>query len=261
MSSKNSETSPIVWIVLILAISILVPVLLNFILPIHITKVIGDETLWLGFWGSFIGSIASFTVAFLTYRTLLHYKEAQNQNERLEDYKNNSIWLAELRRSLSEYLHCCNKYSIAELIYYFEDKDYSSVLLNCDRMIACFKKAEFDVSSLLKSYYDEQSTYFPVLEGYKVVSHDVVVALRQVALLAIEKDIYRFREKLKSPDIKFHELIKMVLGKDGDKLTPQSLALRVYNSGISKYVDRENEVVNISDIEAKRVRTLAEDQN
>lgn len=94
-----------------------------------------------------------------------------------------------------------------------------------------------------------------------MISHDVVVALRQVALLAIEKDIYRFRDKLKSPDYKFHELIKMELGKDNDQLTPQSLALRVYNSGTSKNVDKEKKVVNISDVKAKMIRTLAEDQN
>ena len=53
------------------------------------------------------------------------------------------------------------------------------------------------------AFVRERGSLCSGISRYKVVSHDVVVALRQVALLAIEKDIYRFRDKLKSPDYKF----------------------------------------------------------
>lgn len=61
-------------------IIVLAPILLNFILLLHIgipeQLIVGDSKLWLSFWPTYLGSLGTFLMAIMTYKTL-------KQNEKL----------------------------------------------------------------------------------------------------------------------------------------------------------------------------------
>lgn len=66
-------------------IIVLAPILLNFILLLQIgipeQLIIGDSKLWLSFWGTYIGSIGTILMVFITYKTL------KQNNEQLDELK------------------------------------------------------------------------------------------------------------------------------------------------------------------------------
>ena len=71
------------WILVIL----ILPFAINFILLIPtFTKIVGDNTTWLSFWGSYLGSIISAGVAFVILHIQRKDTNAQNANNRKESF-------------------------------------------------------------------------------------------------------------------------------------------------------------------------------
>lgn len=121
------------WIALVI---LLMPIALNFILLIPpFTAIVGDEIVWLSFWGGYLGAIISTATAFV----ILYIQrkdnesenkknrvnnEVQNQQNRVENerlnrenrqlqlnimkYHQQSHWLDEFRKASLEYCHAFN---------------------------------------------------------------------------------------------------------------------------------------------------------
>ena len=261
---KRIDKNLFVGICIILVFSIIIPVLLNFLLPLHITRVVGDETLWLGFWASFIGSIASFTVAFLTYRTLVHYKDSQLQNEKLEHRKREIQWLADLRHAMAELLNCCDISIMVELFEKIERGYYEDAVNESNRLIINYKKANFEVSSLLYSC-ENTALYGEKLIEFQKSTMDVIMSLRGVATNA------RYSEKDDSFVDCFKKYVDGVNGKPGFEiisdsyvylenngitLSPGSISYWILQLGTKDLDDRYNDVLDIYMIEANRVNSL-----
>ena len=262
--SKGIDKRLLLGLFLILGVSLLIPVLLNVLLPIHVTKVIGDETLWLGFWGSFVGSIASFTVAFLTYRTLIHYKESQQQNERLEQRKKEFEWLSDLRHSMSDLLNCCDLSIVVELFEKIERGYYEDAISEANRLIVNYKKANFEVSSLLYSS-ENTAVYGEKLIVFQKSTLEVLLSLRGVATNArySEKDgsfVDCFKKYVdgvfNQPEFELIVDAYDYLEKNGIELSPESISYWILQLGTKDLDNRYNDVLDIYTIEAKRVNSL-----
>ena len=110
------------WCILVI---LLLPVLLNFILLIPaFTQIVGDNVVWLYFWGSYLGSIISAGVAF----TILHLQRKDNSKHNEDNKTNNNLqnqanrqlqlnfikyqqqsqWLDKFRDASLEYVHAFN---------------------------------------------------------------------------------------------------------------------------------------------------------
>lgn len=73
----------IIIIITVITAILLVPVILNFILQISCDlPIIGDPQTWLSFWGSFIGSLASFAMIVITVHTLKQNKQQLDEMKR-----------------------------------------------------------------------------------------------------------------------------------------------------------------------------------
>lgn len=74
-------------ILLIVAIGILGPVVVNLILlchnPFPIIEVVGDRVNWLAFYGSYVGGIATFAMAYITVRITKQQIIAEHKRDRL----------------------------------------------------------------------------------------------------------------------------------------------------------------------------------
>lgn len=73
-------------IIVAVIIIVLVPILLNYILLLRIgiseQWLIGDSESWLSFWGTYIGSIGTLLMVFITYKTLKQNNEQLNELKR-----------------------------------------------------------------------------------------------------------------------------------------------------------------------------------
>lgn len=71
----------------LVAIGILVPVVVNLILlcrnPFPIIEVVGDRVNWLAFYGSYVGGIATFAMAYITVRITKQQIIAEHKRDRL----------------------------------------------------------------------------------------------------------------------------------------------------------------------------------
>lgn len=250
--------------IVVLAFSILFPVLLNAILPLRTIKVIGDEALWLMFWGDFIGAIASLSVAFLTYRTLLHYQKSQSENERLEYYKNQCIWLSELRRALSELLNRCDLSVLGDISEKIEYGLYDEAVNESNIVIVDFKKANFEVSSLLLTTEDT-AEYGLILSDFQKSTLDIAMAFRGIAINARHKgkdeDFKKsFRSYLSDieqiPDFELIKNTALFMEQNKVEFTPGAVAYWAFSLGGRDLDNRYNKVLDIYSREAERVEKL-----
>lgn len=71
------------WALLIAVVAITAPFIINWaILQPQKFEVVGDGTHWLGFWATYISAIASFTMVFITWRTLRQMQLQWNEEQR-----------------------------------------------------------------------------------------------------------------------------------------------------------------------------------
>lgn len=84
------KTRNIVIIAIICVVAVfIIPVILNYILGMSTSfSVIGDNTVWLAFWGTYLGTIVSAIMAFLTWKTL---KETRRQAMLVEKYRQEDL--------------------------------------------------------------------------------------------------------------------------------------------------------------------------
>lgn len=85
MKTRNTFITALVCAVVVFVI----PVILNCILGLNTSfTVIGDSTAWLAFWGTYLGTIVSATMAVLTWITL---KETRRQAMLVERYRQEDL--------------------------------------------------------------------------------------------------------------------------------------------------------------------------
>lgn len=268
---KTNDKDILIGLCIILGFSIIIPILLNFILPLHVATVIGDETIWLAFWASFIGSIASFTVAFLTYRTLVHYRKAQVFSEKQEHYKNENIWLAELRHSISELLTCYNPSLFAEIVVKIDHGNYEDAVQIANNLISAYEKADFEVKALLNQgespdlqlfMYSNNLMYFEEITAVNLYSlRGIAINARHAENQTVyEKSLENYVKQVGS-NYRYKPLIEVFYSalNDSSDLSPGRLAFLVNDySGHPKNKDFDiiSDVKDIYSKEAERVNKL-----
>lgn len=176
------------WWIIIAFIAI--PIILNAILLIPaFTPIVGDNTVWLSFFGSLIGALASFVMIFFTAKTLEH----------------NKLQLEELKRQWGEehspYLSC-------QLIP--SNSWFKLRILNSANVVAkdvainienCLENGDIYRLGILKEFLSNQSFVIPPLESiyfdilitaYKDIEH-LPKGFIRVSLKSEDKDFGIFQ--------------------------------------------------------------------
>ena len=145
------------WVIAI----IVAPIAINFILQIPaFVCIIGDNTDWLTFWGSYLGTIIStLTALFVLFRTLqqnheenewnrLENEKANEQNRQLQikvlEYQQQMQWLNAFRQASAQYTQIYNINDLVEI----------SNMLIASPTEAC---------SMIKSLYDRTRVFYTQL--------------------------------------------------------------------------------------------------
>ena len=212
----------IVFVVISVIVIIIVPVLLNFILLIPSpTKIIGDANVWLSFFASFIGAVASFGMIFFTYQSLM-----QNQQQ-LEELKRqwDESQRARLQFKVIKYrdgyyleVHNCGKEDAYNVNVHINDDFLDALKNNGNReYIECISDASFYVSAGKSVFY-----YFGLSAP---LDHDDIVKSKHLILNGSYNDRY-------SLDIDLP--LSHFLGKKQMRnLSPTELSLEFLAKGIS----------------------------
>lgn len=126
----------------VLAILIAIPFVLNAIIHLpRFTEIVGDETDWLSFHGSYIGAIVGAGISFIImYRTLKYYKKA-------DEYRHNLEWLNDFKKVCADYLEVFNISNVLSIINemtidtnkaYGHCETYLKQLINQETIMALF---------------------------------------------------------------------------------------------------------------------------
>lgn len=148
------------WAIVVI---ILAPVALNYILQIPaFVRIVGNNTDWLTFWGSYLGGIIStLTALFILYKTLQQNHEENEKNReanelanennrklqiRVLDYQQQMQWLNLFRQASAEYVQLYNRNDlIAVANMFIVDPKVAHNMLKplCDRAIVCDTKLAY----------------------------------------------------------------------------------------------------------------------
>lgn len=92
------------WVIFLM-IALLIPIILNFTLLIPaFTNIVGTETDWLEFWGTYLSAIASFAMVFITWKTLEQNREQLDEIKRQWDEQNKPKVFCSLEKDNSDIL-------------------------------------------------------------------------------------------------------------------------------------------------------------
>lgn len=260
------------WAILIVLFA---PVLLNFIILIPaFSPVVGKDTDWLSFHGSYIGSvIASLITLYVLYKQLQHNHEENERTRRdnqaineknrqlqlnILKYEQQRQWLLESKTSLINNVHAYNHNDVREvchaIMFHHEKEDISSKIKalidridQCDMavrlLISIDDKNSQDFNSIRRQSYDEyihiikdiqQLTWF-VNQGYLTIS---------VALMSMPyPDTLReeIQKKIIVPNISDPKAVNIKLSEIA--LGRADETLRIYKSiwdATFKYIHQQN---------------------
>ncbi len=110
------------WIWFILGVIILIPLILNWILDLPaLYSIVGDDEVWLSFWGSYIGSIFSSLMAvFILYKQLNQNHEENKTNRKLQltifAYQRQKEWLNKMREACIKNVFSYDTNEIVEVL-------------------------------------------------------------------------------------------------------------------------------------------------
>lgn len=105
------------WVALII---LLLPITLNFILLIpSFTTIVGDEIVWLSFWGGYLGAIISTATAFI----ILYIQQKENKSENKKNRTDNETQ-NDLNRVENEKLNRANRLLQLNIMKYYQQSHW-----------------------------------------------------------------------------------------------------------------------------------------
>ncbi len=203
-----------------IAVIILAPVVLNCVLQIPaFVRIVGDNTDWLTFWGSYLGGIIStLTALFILYKTLQQNHEENEKNReanelanennrklqiRILEYQQQMQWLNLFRQASAEYVQLYNTNDlIAVANVFMVDPNVAHNMLKplfdraniCDTKLAYWCKADEKSKELMGKISPKFKQYNEVLQdiqqivtfrkSYPTATFDYLVALMPTLILS-----------------------------------------------------------------------------
>lgn len=126
----------------ILFLIILTPCVINYIMiQPQICEITGNDTSWLSFWGGYIGSIISSSIAVFILCKQLNQNHQENENNRKQNHKENEgnrklqlaivkheqekVRLSQLKNAFTDFILSCNDNAINKVVSNMMSKKYS----------------------------------------------------------------------------------------------------------------------------------------
>lgn len=260
------------WIVLSI---ILIPCLINLIMiQPRIYRIVGNDTSWLSFWGSYIGSVISSAIAlFILWKQLNQNHQENDDNRKLQlkniEYQQKTQWLNLLR---SKYADCYSAFCIYDLTLLeekiFKKENQSDIRNEIKVLLDRMTNANFSVGILFPENIDsdEKRLLFEInkiMEEFYAMLGDLDWYVHDVAYLSggfdFNESIYKERTDNYMKDAYKHEIshnrIWDIIIANGYNIFGK------HEEIVSKYFDHVLEVFNPNKIQKHIINLLDYEQN
>lgn len=160
------------WVVIPIIIA---PILINWLLlKPKIFDFVGDDSTWLNFWGTYIGTVLSTMVAFYVLYKQMEQNHTENRNNRelqisILEYQIKSQWLTELKSKMADVYNAFSQNDLTMLgdSYGFYDK-IPYIVKEIKRISDKMKDADFAKGLLFPKDIDRnESKFLARLHGYE----------------------------------------------------------------------------------------------
>lgn len=192
------------WVVIPIIIA---PILINWLLlKPKIFDFVGDDSTWLNFWGTYIGTVLSTMVAFYVLYKQMEQNHTENRNNRelqisILEYQIKSQWLTELKSKMADVYNAFSQNDLTMLgdSYGFYDK-IPYIVKEIKRISDKMKDADFAKGLLFPKDIDRnESKFLARLHGYEEEFNALLEDLNWLARLS-DNDKFRtdsnFRNEL-----------------------------------------------------------------
>lgn len=183
------------WVVIPIIIA---PILINWLLlKPKIFDFVGDDSIWLNFWGTYIGTVLSTMVAFYVLYKQMEQNHTENRNNRelqisILEYQIKSQWLTELKSKMADVYNAFSQNDLTMLgdSYGFYDKK-SYIIKEIKRISDKMKDADFAKGLLFPKDIDRnESKFLARLHGYEEEFNALLEDLNWLARLS-DNDKFR----------------------------------------------------------------------
>ena len=145
---KNVSNRDGIMAIIIVVAFISFPFFLNWILQKpSLTSVIGDDVTWLSFWGTYIGSILTALMVFVTFVTLRKTINLNKIQWRID-------WLNSYREAAANILVATDSSEVNQIAQDIEFGEYDKAVVSGQKMSIKVKRSSFVLTSVLKEYSD-----------------------------------------------------------------------------------------------------------
>lgn len=168
------------WFVAVLAILIAIPFVLNAIIRLpRFTEIVGDETDWLSFHGSYIGAVVGASISFIVmYLTLDYYKKA-------DKYRNTMTWLNDLRKVFVEYVSAHNINNVISIVEKMPI-DVKESYNHCTTYINQLMKEDIKLNLMLVDSEDEElMNLYDDLRKFQMLYRDMLLNVQSAILCVL----------------------------------------------------------------------------
>lgn len=183
------------WVVIPIIIA---PILINWLLlKPKIFDFVGDDSTWLNFWGTYIGTVLSTMVAFYVLYKQMEQNHTENRNNRelqisILEYQIKSQWLTELKSKMADVYNAFSQNDLTMLgdSYGFYDK-IPYIVKEIKRISDKMKDADFAKGLLFPKDIDRnESKFLARLHGYEEEFNALLEDLNWLARLS-DNDKFR----------------------------------------------------------------------
>ena len=172
------------WVILII---LTLPIAINFLLLVPVfSPIVGENTDWLSFWGSYLGAIISAGVAFIIL-SIQHQQNKKENNDNRELQKNvlkhqlKTQWLADLKIKLIDYynaFHYIDLYNICVLMRDRKETDKDFCVKKLHNCWSDKDNATYHIQMLFSSKTDEiENDFMEMLSEYDTIFYELYTDL------------------------------------------------------------------------------------
>ena len=172
------------WVILII---LTLPIAINFLLLVPVfSPIVGENTDWLSFWGSYLGAIISAGVAFIILS--IQYQQNKKENNDNRELQKNVLkhqlktqWLADLKIKLIDYynaFHYIDLYNICVLMRDRKETDKDFCVKKLHNCWSDKDNATYHIQMLFSSKTDEiENDFMEMLSEYDTIFYELYTDL------------------------------------------------------------------------------------
>ena len=168
----NAKRIELIWVIVVISVFLALPFFLNWILQKEaFIPVVGDSSIWLSFWGTYIGAILTAIMVYVAFLTIRKTGNLNKTQWKIE-------WLNSFRNAAADLVSAIDPTSVGQMAQDVKFWRFEYAVDKGHEMEMAVKKSSFLLSSILKEYdaiFDEKQASNYIDELNSIISPFILV--------------------------------------------------------------------------------------